>query len=73
MFVKYKNINYMIVTQDLVCNSILGLHLGRGVVGSVRLVSLVRMVSLARMVCLFRKVKQGFIQDFRFGGENSST
>ena len=29
---KYKNINYMIVTQDLVNNSILGLHLGRGMV-----------------------------------------
>ena len=40
----------MIVTQDLVCNSILSLHLGRGVVSSVRIVSLVRMVSLARMV-----------------------
>ena len=34
---KYENINYMIVTQDLVCNSILSLHLGRGVVGSVRM------------------------------------
>ena len=30
MFGKYENINYMIVTQDLVCNSILSLHLGRG-------------------------------------------
>ena len=28
----------MIVTQDLVCNSILSLHLGRGVVSSVRMV-----------------------------------
>ena len=37
-------INYMIVTQDLVCNSILSLHLGRGVVSSVRMVSLARMV-----------------------------
>ena len=27
--------NYMTVTQDLICNSILGLHLGRGVVSSV--------------------------------------
>ena len=44
MFGKYENINYMIVTQDLVCNSILSLHLGRGVVSSVRMVSLVRMV-----------------------------
>ena len=26
MFGKYENINYMIVTQDLVCNSILSLH-----------------------------------------------
>ena len=48
MFGKYENINYMIVTQDLVCNSILSLHLGRGVASSVRMVSLVmiRMVSL---------------------------
>ena len=50
-------------TQDLVCNSILSLHLGRGVVSSVRMVSLVRMVnlarmvSLARMICLVRKVE----------------
>ena len=36
---------FMIVTQDLVCNFILSLHLGRGVVSSVRMVSLVRMVS----------------------------
>ena len=57
MFGKYEKINYMIVTQDLVCNSMLSLHLGRGVVSSVRIVSLVRMVSLARMVCLVRKVK----------------
>ena len=42
MFRKYENINYMIVTQDLVCNSVLSLHLGRGVVSSVRMVSLVR-------------------------------
>ena len=27
MFEKYENINYMIVTQDQVCNSILSLHL----------------------------------------------
>ena len=40
-----KNVNYMIVTQDPVNNSILGLHLGRGMVSSVRMVSLVRMVS----------------------------
>ena len=39
---KYENINYMIVTQDLICNSILSLHRGRGVVSSVRMVSLVR-------------------------------
>ena len=52
---KYVNINYMIVTQDLVCNSILNLHPGRGV----GVVSSVRMVSLARMVCLVRKVKLG--------------
>ena len=45
----------MIVTQDLVCNSVLSLHLGRGVVSSIRMVSLVRMVSLAKMVCLVRK------------------
>ena len=43
----------MIVTQDLVCNSIVSLHLGRGMVSSVR------MVSLARMVCLVRKVMSG--------------
>ena len=36
---------YDIVTQDPVNNSILGLHLGRGMVSSVRMVSLVRMVS----------------------------
>ena len=56
MFGKYENINYMIVTQTLVCNSILSLHLKRGVVRPVRMVSLVRKVSLARMVCLVRKV-----------------
>ena len=33
---------YIIVTQDPVCNYILSLHLGRGVVSSVRMVSLVR-------------------------------
>ena len=27
---KYENINYMIFTQDLVSNSILGIHLGEG-------------------------------------------
>ena len=37
----------MIVTQDPVNNSILGLHLRRGMVSSVR------MVSLFRMVCKF--------------------
>ena len=63
MFGKYEKINDMIVTQDLVCNSVLSLHLGRGVVSSIGMVSLVRMVSLARiaslarMVCLVRKVK----------------
>ena len=51
ILLKYENINYMIVTQDPVCNSVLSLHPGRGVVSSVR------MVSLARMVCLVRKVK----------------
>ena len=35
-----KQITYMIVTQDLVYNSILGLHLGRGVVSLVRLGSI---------------------------------
>ena len=44
--------NYMIVTQDLVCNSVISLHLGRGVVSSIGMVSLVRMVSLARMASL---------------------
>ena len=36
-----QNINYMIVTQYLVCNSILSLHPGRGlgVVSSVKMVS----------------------------------
>ena len=44
MFGKYENINYnydiKIVTQDLVYNSILmvSLHLGRGIVSSVRMV-----------------------------------
>ena len=44
---KHENINYMIVTTDLVNNSILSLHLGiwlwlkgRGMVSSVRMVSL---------------------------------
>ena len=45
-----RNINYMIVTQDSVNNSILGLHLWRGMVSSVRMVSLFRMVSLVRIV-----------------------
>ena len=40
----------MIVTQDPVNNSIMGLHLGRGMVSSVRMVRSVRMVSLVRMV-----------------------
>ena len=53
---KYENINYMIVTQDLVNNSILGLHLGRGMVSSVKMVNLFRMVSLVRMVRLVRMV-----------------
>ena len=35
-----RNINYMIVTQDPVNNSILCLHLARGMVSSVRMVSL---------------------------------
>ena len=47
---KYENINYMIVTQDSVNNSILSLHLGRGMVSSVRMVSLFRMVSLVSLV-----------------------
>ena len=42
---KYENTNDMIVTQDQVNNSILHLHPGRGMVSSVRMVSLVRMVS----------------------------
>ena len=37
-----RNINYMIVTQDPVNNSILGLHLGRGMVSSVRMVKFVQ-------------------------------
>ena len=37
-----RNINYMIVTQDPVNNSILGLHLGRGMVRSVRMVKFVQ-------------------------------
>ena len=40
-----KFINYIIVTQDPGNNSILGLHLGREMVISVRIVNLVRMVS----------------------------
>ena len=48
---------------DSDCNSVRSLHLGRGVVSSIRMVSFVRMVSLARMaslarmVCFVRKVK----------------
>ena len=38
---------FMIVTENLVCNSIFSLHLERGVVGSITMVSLVRMVNLA--------------------------
>ena len=45
---KYEKINkYMIVTQDLVCNSMLSLHLGRGVVSSVRMVSLVKIIYMS--------------------------
>ena len=47
---KHENINYIIVTQDPVNNSIFGLHLGRGMVSSVKMVSLFRMVSFVRMV-----------------------
>ena len=47
---KYENLNYTIVTQDLVCNSILSLYLGRGVVSSIGMVSLVRRVSLVKIV-----------------------
>ena len=48
-------INYMIVTQDLVCNSILSFHLGRGVVSSVRVVGLARMVNLFTPVLDWRR------------------
>ena len=47
---KYENINYMVVTQDPVNKSILGLHLGRRIVSSVRMVRVFRIVSLVRMV-----------------------
>ena len=36
--------NYVRMTQDLVNNSILSVHLGRGMVSSARMVSLVRML-----------------------------
>ena len=36
MFGKYEDINYMPATQDLVYNSILSLHLRRGMVSLVR-------------------------------------
>ena len=39
MYGKYENINCMIETQDLVCNSIHSLQLGRGMVSSVRMVA----------------------------------
>ena len=38
---------FMIVTENSVCNSIFSIHLERGVVGSITMVSLVRMVNLA--------------------------
>ena len=53
---KYENINYMMVTLDLVYNSILSLHLVRGMVSSVKMVSLVRMVSVVTMANLVRMV-----------------
>ena len=40
----------MIVTQNPVNNSILGLHLGREMVSSIKMLSLFRMVSLVRIV-----------------------
>ena len=40
----------MIVTQDPVNNSILGLHMWREMVSSIKMVSLFRMVSLVRIV-----------------------
>ena len=36
---KFEKINYMIVSQDPVDNSIVGIHLARGMVSSVRMVS----------------------------------
>ena len=36
---EYENIGYMMVTQDLVNGSVLGLHLGRVMVSLVRMVS----------------------------------
>ena len=46
MFGKYENINYDSDSgsgMHMVCNSIISLHLGRGVVSSVRMVSLVHL------------------------------
>ena len=40
----------MIVTQNPVNNSILGLYLGREMVSSIKMLSLFRMVSLVRIV-----------------------
>ena len=56
---KYENINYMIVTQDPVYNSILSLHLGRGMVSSVRMISFVRMASLVSQSAQNGKVHLG--------------
>ena len=48
----------MILPQDLVNNSILGLHLGRGMVSSVRMVSLVRIVGAWSMeVMLWQRIE----------------
>ena len=57
----------MVVTQESVCNSVLNLHLRRGMlslVGLVRIVSLVRMASLFRIVSLVRMVS--FSQNRKF-------
>ena len=51
---KYENMNYMIVTQDPVYNSILSLHVWKGMVSSVRIISLVKIVSSVRMASLVR-------------------
>ena len=56
MYRKYENINYVIVTQGLVYNSILSLNLGRGMVSSVRMVSLVEIVTLVRRASFVRMV-----------------